>query len=84
MRPSKENIQGIVALDTLKKYFNELDECLGIASQGESLDQMVIMDRIFGFSISRSASTVSGTGVFVSSGWIRKGSLVALYPGMFK
>ena len=40
------------------------------------------MENALGFSITRSPSNVAGTGVFVSSGGVKKGSLVSMYPGM--
>lgn len=78
---SEESIEVTSTLDTLENYFSELHE--NHVTMREVTSCMEIMDSILGFSISRSKSTVSGTGVFVSSGLITKGSLVALYPGMF-
>jgi hypothetical protein len=42
------------------------------------------MEKIMGFTICcrRSGIDAAGTGVFVSSGQVKSGSLVALYPGI--
>ena len=41
-----------------------------------------VMENALGFSITRSRSKIAGTGVFVSRGRVKKGSLVCMYPGM--
>ena len=63
----------------LEKYFNELDKNVGEGT----ISNKKIMENALGFSIARSRSNVSGTGVFVSSGTVKKGDLVSIYPGMF-
>lgn len=63
---------------TLARYFNELEEQ---GAGGNAVYSESIMVNALGFAIRRSLSNVSGMGVFVSFGRIKKGSLVSIYPG---
>ena len=76
----EEAIQKITALTMLEMYFSELEKHDVKCKTTESKQE--IMENVFGFSITCSPSNVAGTGVFVSSGRIKKGSLVSMYPGM--
>jgi hypothetical protein len=66
------------ALQILDRYFSELDKH---GARGNTTLNEKIMENALGFSITRSPSNVSGTGVFVSCGRVKKGSLVSIYPG---
>ena len=67
------------ALKYLDKYFGELEKN---SLEEHAWPDQKIMENALGFSIMRAPSNVSGTGVFVSSGRVKKGSLVSIYPGM--
>ena len=64
----------------LDMYFSELERHHVGCKITESKQK--IMENVFGFSIACLPSNVAGTGVFVSGGRIKKGSLVCMYPGM--
>ncbi|XP_028413036.1 SET domain-containing protein 9-like [Dendronephthya gigantea] len=66
-----------VVLRTFEKYFNELEKHV----TNKTISCEKIMTNALGFSITRSSSKVSGTGVVVSNGRVKKGSLVSIYPG---
>ena len=65
-------------MKVLKRYFGELEKHV---VGGKQISNKKIMENALGFSITRSQSKVSGTGVFVSSGRVKKGNLVSIYPG---
>ncbi len=71
-----QTIDETTALKILDRYFSELDK------HDVRKSKEKIMENALGFSITRSPSNVAGTGVFVSSGRVKKGSLVSMYPGM--
>ena len=64
----------------LDMYFSELEKHKTGYKTNESKQK--VMENALGFSITRSRSKIAGTGVFVSRGRVKKGSLVCMYPGM--